>query len=170
VLRGNLRRALALVRRRTHRGPALAVTLYERPDCELCAETHRALRRISLDRPLEIERVDISGNSELTRRYALRVPVLLVGDRELDGAGLDDAALAGWLLGVAPVGAPPASADGVREEPGAGGRALPHEDQHRTDREAELSEAGQEGQPPGPPVSPAESPYDRAREAAEGER
>jgi len=96
--RGDLRWALALVRRRTYRVPPLAVRLMEKPDCELCAETHRALRRIALDRPLEIERVDITAEpGEVHDRYALRIPVLVVGDDELDAAGLDDDAIGGWL-------------------------------------------------------------------------
>ncbi len=97
MLQGNLRRALGFVRRRTHRGEPLRVTLYERAGCGLCDETHRALRRLALDRALEIERVDIDSDTALTDRYALRVPVLRVGDAELDAAGLDDAAVARWL-------------------------------------------------------------------------
>jgi glutaredoxin len=73
------------------------VTLYERPGCHLCEETHRALRRIALDRPLEIARVDITGDPALERRYVLRVPVLSAGGRDLDAAGLDDRAIATWL-------------------------------------------------------------------------
>ena len=42
-MRGELRRALALVRRWTHRGPLVAVRLMEKPDCGLCAEAFRAL-------------------------------------------------------------------------------------------------------------------------------
>lgn len=97
MLKGDLRRALALVRRRTHRSPPLRVVLYERPGCHLCAETYRALRRIGLERALEIERVDIEAQAALRNRYALRIPVLRAGDRELDAAGLPDAAIAGWL-------------------------------------------------------------------------
>src|SRR2546423_7045145 len=97
VLRGNLRRGLALVRLRTHRAPPLAVTLYERPGCHLCDETHRALRRIGLDRPLAVERVDISTDPVLERRYLVRIPVLAVDGRELDAAGLGDVDIAAWL-------------------------------------------------------------------------
>ena len=97
MLQGNLRRALGLVRRRTHRGEPLRLTLYERVGCGLCDETHRALRRIALDRALEIERVDIDRDAALIDRYTLRVPVLRMGDAELDAAGLDDGALARWL-------------------------------------------------------------------------
>ena len=97
MLRGNLRRALALARRRSPRGEPLRVTLYERAGCGLCDEAHRALRRIGLDRSLAIERVDIERDPELTARYTLRVPVLRSGGAELDAAGLDDGAIARWL-------------------------------------------------------------------------
>lgn len=96
--RGDLRRALTLVRRRTHRGEPLRVRLMETPGCELCGEAYRALRRISLDRPIEVERVDVTGGPDLVRdRYVLRVPVLVVAGEELDAAGLEDAAIARWL-------------------------------------------------------------------------
>jgi Glutaredoxin-like domain (DUF836) len=102
VLRGNLRRGLALARLRTHRAPPLGVTLYERAGCHLCEETHRALRRIGLDRPLAIERVDIAADPGLERRYVVRIPVLKVGDEELDAAGLTDREIADWLRAVKP--------------------------------------------------------------------
>ena len=98
-MRGDLRRALSLVRRRTHRGAPLAVRLLEKPDCGLCAEVYRALRRVSLDVPLDIERVDITRDPALLHRYALRIPVLAMGERELDAAGVDDRTLASWLRG-----------------------------------------------------------------------
>lgn len=91
---------MALVRRRTHRGTPLAVRLYLRVGCHLCDESHRALRRASLDLPLQIERIDVDTDDALVRRYALRVPVIAVGRErqdELDAAGLEDAALVRWL-------------------------------------------------------------------------
>ena len=94
-MQGNLRRALALVRRRTFRGPPLRVVLYEKEGCHLCDEAYRALRRVGLDRPLEIERVRTDED-----RYVLRVPVLAVGGEELDVAGLEDGAIARWLRSV----------------------------------------------------------------------
>jgi glutaredoxin-like protein DUF836 len=98
-MRGDLRRALALVRKRTHRGPPLTVRLLEKPDCGLCAEAYRALRRVALDFPLAIERVDITQDEALFERYALRIPVLGVGERELDLAGADDREIVRWLRG-----------------------------------------------------------------------
>jgi hypothetical protein len=55
------------------------------------------LRRIALDFPLEIVRVDITREPGMFDRYALRIPVVAMGDRELDAAGLDDRAIAAWL-------------------------------------------------------------------------
>ena len=95
--RGDLRRALALVRRRTHRGVPLRVRLLEKPECGLCAEAYRALRRVRLDVPLEIERVDITTDRTLFERYALRIPVVVAGLDELDVAGVEDRALAAWI-------------------------------------------------------------------------
>jgi len=97
VLRGNLRRGLALARLRTHRKPPLDVTLYERAGCHLCEETHRALRRIGLDRPLAVERVDIASDPALELRYLVRIPVIQVAESELDTAGLTDREIADWL-------------------------------------------------------------------------
>lgn len=73
--------------------------LYERAGCGLCAETYRALTRVRLDVPLEIERVDIEEHREHFDRYALRIPVLRVGEHELDAAGLEEEALRSWLAG-----------------------------------------------------------------------
>jgi hypothetical protein len=105
MLRGDLRRALALVRRRTHRDPPVRVRLMEKADCHLCAEAHRALRRIALERPLEIERVDIAALPAAEReRYALRIPVLVADGEELDAAGLEDAAIVRWLRALSGAG------------------------------------------------------------------
>jgi hypothetical protein len=96
-MRGDLRRALALVRRRTHREAPLQVRLLEKPDCGLCAEAYRALRRVALDVPLDVDRVDITKEAALFDRYALRIPVVTMGERELDAGGVDDRAIRAWL-------------------------------------------------------------------------
>ena len=88
------------MRKRTPRGPALHLVLYEKPGCGLCAETHRALTRLRMDFSLIVERIDIEPDASLFQRYAIRIPVLRVGERELDAAGLDDAALRRWLTEV----------------------------------------------------------------------
>jgi len=47
--------------------------------------------------PLEIERIDITRDAALFDRYALRIPVVISGEREHDVAGLSDGAIARWL-------------------------------------------------------------------------
>jgi hypothetical protein len=73
------------------------VRLLERPECGLCDEAMAALRRLSRRTPLDIERVNIAGDPVLLDRYIVRVPVIVVGEAELDVAGIDDAAIARWL-------------------------------------------------------------------------
>ena len=96
-MRGDLRRALSLVRRRTHRDAPVQVRLLEKPECGLCAEAYRALRRVALDVPLEVDRVDITKEPALFDRYAVRIPVITMGERELDAAGIDDRVIRAWL-------------------------------------------------------------------------
>lgn len=86
------------MRRRTHRGPLRRVVLYEKSNCHLCAETFRALARLALELPIEIERVDVEPSEALRNRYALRVPVVAVDGRELDAAGVGESELRGFLL------------------------------------------------------------------------
>jgi len=90
------------VRRRTPRGEPLRVRLYEKDGCGLCAEAYRALTRVRMSVPLEIERVDIERDPDLFTRYAIRIPVLAVSGHELDAAGLDEDALRRWLTELSP--------------------------------------------------------------------
>lgn len=75
----------------------MRVTLYEKPGCGLCAEALEALTRVAREVPLTVERVDITTDALLERRFALRIPVAAVGEAELDLAGLPDAPIARWL-------------------------------------------------------------------------
>jgi hypothetical protein len=50
-----------------------------------------------MDVPLDIARVDIEAERQHFDRYAIRIPVLRAGERELGAAGLDDEALRRWL-------------------------------------------------------------------------
>jgi len=75
----------------------IRVRLMERPECGLCDETLGTLRRLSRRTSLDIERVDVTRDVALLDRYVVRVPVLVVGDEELDAAGIDDAAIKRWL-------------------------------------------------------------------------
>ncbi|MDP9282099.1 MAG: glutaredoxin family protein [Chloroflexota bacterium] len=75
----------------------IRVRLMERPECGLCEEALGALRRLSRRTPLDIERVDVTRDVALLDRYVVRVPVLVVGEAELDAAGIEDAAIGRWL-------------------------------------------------------------------------
>lgn len=75
----------------------IRVRLLERPDCGLCEEALAGLRRLSRAKRLDIERVDVSRDPSLLDRYLVRVPVLVVGDAELEVAGIDEAAVGRWL-------------------------------------------------------------------------
>jgi hypothetical protein len=86
------------VRRRTPRGPALQIRFYEKSDCGLCGEAYRALTRVRMEMPLDIERINIEHDLALFDRYAIRIPVIAVGQEELDVAGLDEPALRRWLV------------------------------------------------------------------------
>jgi hypothetical protein len=69
----------------------------ERPDCGLCEEALADLRRLSRAKRLDIERVDVTRDPALLERYLVRVPVLVVGNADLDVAGIDEAAIGRWL-------------------------------------------------------------------------
>ena len=73
------------------------IRLMEKPDCGLCEEALASLRRLTRRTPLDIERVDVTRDPALLDRYVVRVPVLVVGDAELDVAGIDEAAVDRWL-------------------------------------------------------------------------
>jgi hypothetical protein len=75
----------------------IRVRLMEKPGCGLCDEAMAAMRRASRNTPVDIERVDITGDPALFDRYVIRIPVLVVGEAELDAAGIDDAAIGRWL-------------------------------------------------------------------------
>lgn len=75
----------------------IRVRLMERPDCGLCEEALGSLRRLSRRTPLDIERVDVTRDPAYLGRYVVRVPVLVVGEAELDVAGIDEAAIGRWL-------------------------------------------------------------------------
>jgi glutaredoxin len=75
----------------------IRVRLMERPNCGLCDEALAALRRVSRRTRVDIERVDVTRDTALERRYVVRVPVLVVGDEELEVGGIDESAILRWL-------------------------------------------------------------------------
>ena len=57
----------------------MRLTLVHRQDCELCDEMLAELQTFGQTRPLPpLDVVDVDSDPELTRRYGLNVPVLLL--------------------------------------------------------------------------------------------
>lgn len=72
----------------------LALTLYSRRDCPLCDEMVLALSRWDAGRGrYTLEVVDIETDAQLLQRYALRIPVLACGARELCAGRFREAAI-----------------------------------------------------------------------------
>jgi hypothetical protein len=70
--------------------PLPDVVLYSRPGCHLCDDAHEALDALLAERaaagrpvPAIVER-NIDEDEDLHRRYAFTIPVVAVGDRELE--------------------------------------------------------------------------------------
>jgi Glutaredoxin-like domain (DUF836) len=70
--------------------PPLDLILYARPGCHLCAETLATLERLLGERaalgmpvPRLVER-DIETVDEWHRKYAFSIPVVVLGNRELE--------------------------------------------------------------------------------------
>lgn len=70
--------------------PLPDLVLYSRPGCHLCEDTRAVLDALLAERrasgrpaPVLRER-DIEGDAELHRRYALTIPVIAIGGRELE--------------------------------------------------------------------------------------
>jgi uncharacterized membrane protein len=61
----------------------ISVTLYSKQDCHLCDQAFQQLEALQNSVPHELEVIDIDGNQELQKKYALEVPVVEVGPYRL---------------------------------------------------------------------------------------
>lgn len=52
------------------------ITLYTRPNCELCEEAKLMLELVKEDFPLEYREVDIESDEQLHEKYMVMIPVL----------------------------------------------------------------------------------------------
>lgn len=61
------------------------ITLYTRPGCHLCEQARDLLRRAGRGLDVVVHEVNIdAGEAALRERYTARVPVVAIGDQELD--------------------------------------------------------------------------------------
>jgi hypothetical protein len=58
------------------------LTLYSKPGCHLCDDMKQVIDVVRARVPLTLDVVDISTDAELTARYGLEIPVLLVDGRK----------------------------------------------------------------------------------------
>jgi hypothetical protein len=58
------------------------VTLFAAAECHLCENARRVLAQVRAELPFEFEDVDITGDTDLERRYRERIPVVLVDGEE----------------------------------------------------------------------------------------
>ncbi|MDY6942389.1 MAG: glutaredoxin family protein [Pseudomonadota bacterium] len=70
---------------------AIEFTIYGRPGCHLCDVLTADLAALleGMD-PVVVRHVNIDGVPDLVARYALRIPVLAVGEEELSEYRLDE--------------------------------------------------------------------------------
>jgi uncharacterized membrane protein len=61
----------------------ISVTLYSKQDCHLCDQARQQLADLQNIVPHNLEVIDIDGNKELEKKYALEVPVVEVGPYRL---------------------------------------------------------------------------------------
>jgi hypothetical protein len=74
----------------------IRLTLFSRENCHLCEVMLGELQAVLAGRA-EVEVVDIDEDAALQRRYALRIPVLADGERELCRYRLDAAVVEAHL-------------------------------------------------------------------------
>ena len=58
------------------------LTLYSKPGCHLCDDMKHVIDAVGARVTLTLEVVDITTDPELTARYGLEIPVLLVDGRK----------------------------------------------------------------------------------------
>ncbi|MBP1684619.1 MAG: hypothetical protein H6Q33_762 [Deltaproteobacteria bacterium] len=61
---------------------AIALALYSRPGCHLCAEMKAVIEPVVRELGCTLEEIDISGRTELEARFGMEIPVLCVNGRK----------------------------------------------------------------------------------------
>jgi glutaredoxin len=62
--------------------PQTVLTLYTRQHCHLCEQAKQLIMELKGDYPFVLKEVDIDQYDELTERYGLMIPVLLINGEE----------------------------------------------------------------------------------------
>ena len=62
--------------------PQTILTLYTRQHCHLCEQAKQAIMELKNDYLFHLEEFDIDQSDELTERYGLMIPVVLINGEE----------------------------------------------------------------------------------------
>ncbi len=73
--------------------PAIALTLYGRPECHLCDEMKAIVLPVARELGCTLEQVDISGKPDLEVQFGTEIPVLMVNGRKAFKYRVTDAEL-----------------------------------------------------------------------------
>ncbi|OZM56034.1 glutaredoxin [Lottiidibacillus patelloidae] len=60
------------------------VTFYTKENCPLCEKGLKLLEKVQLEEPFQIEVIDIYQDDELLAKYQIKIPVIAVGEDEID--------------------------------------------------------------------------------------
>lgn len=60
-----------------------SVVLYSRPGCGLCRRAREELEAVRRWHPFDLEEIDVTADPDLERSYGLRIPVVVMDDREV---------------------------------------------------------------------------------------
>jgi glutaredoxin len=71
----------------------VTLTIYSRPGCHLCEEMKAIVVRVQREHAFDLKEVDISGSTELERRYGQEIPVLELDGRKVAKYRLDELTL-----------------------------------------------------------------------------
>ncbi|MCQ6278761.1 glutaredoxin family protein [Bacillus sp. EB600] len=63
--------------------PQTTLTLYTRQQCHLCEQAKQAIMELKDEYLFHLEEFDIDQNDELTERYGLMIPVVLINGEEV---------------------------------------------------------------------------------------
>lgn len=73
----------------------IAITVYSRDNCHLCAEAKETIQRVSEETgtPIELSEIDVDTDEGLRERYGERVPYVMIEGRPAYKYRVDEADL-----------------------------------------------------------------------------
>ncbi len=78
------------------------LTLYTRLGCHLCDAMKGIVNEVVRQEPVSLREIDITGHTDLERRYGAEIPVLIHGERVIARVRTTRKALLGSLRNISP--------------------------------------------------------------------